>query len=283
MTYANDRQLCWGPGLRSEAEFVSWQLWEAGAVAIEERDCENDLVELVAGFDDPVAVEVAATAIPGCRVEVVLDDGRSTWKQFAEPYTVDRLVVVPAWRPSPEYHDKIVVSIDPMDAFGLEHITTRTCIELIQPLIDVGARVLDVGCGSGILSVVAAKLGAQRVVAIDIDQRAIAATAHNAKRNGVGDAVVALDQPLHEVAEQFEVVIANLGGSEIMLRLQPELVACVQRGGVLCLGGMLAEAVQPVVDAFEWAEPPQVIAREGWAFIVGRPNRSVDLTNPITR
>lgn len=246
-------------------------LWEAGAVAIEERDGDDGCVLLIAGFDNHEALESAAASVSGCRIVDVIDDGRSTWKQFAERYEVDGIVVVPAWRESTTDAKKVVVTIDPMDAFGLEHITTRMCIALLQPLISGDTRVLDVGCGSGILSVIAAKLGATRVVAIDIDPNAIAATNRNVERNGVRDHVVVLEQQLHELSEPFDVVIANLGGTEVMLQLQQQLAACVKRGGVVCLGGMLADAVQPVVDAFAWAAPPGVIEREGWAFVVGRP------------
>ena len=268
---ASNRQLAWGPGAPSEADLASWVLWEAGAVAIEERDAGDGCVVLIAGFECDAALEAAAVTLSGSRIAVVHDDGRSTWKQFAVPYEVDRIVVVPAWREAPTLGAKVVVTIDPMDAFGLEHITTRTCIALLQPLISDDTRVLDVGCGSGILSVIAAKLGATAVVAIDIDPNAIEATNRNVERNGVHDRVVVLERHLHELGEQqFDLVVANLGGTEIMLRLRQQLVGSVRGGGALCLGGMLAEAVQPVVDAFAWMAPPQIVECEGWACVVGR-------------
>jgi ribosomal protein L11 methyltransferase len=232
-----------------QVELESWRLWEAGAVAVEERVMPGGAVLLVAGFADKASLDAGVAAVGG-RAHVVGDDGgwRNTWKQFAQPYVVaGRVAVVPSWAVSGRSGDGLTtLVIDPGDAFGLEHATTKACLERLVEHVTPGCAVLDVGCGSGILAVAAAALGATRVVACDIDPVAVATTQDNARRNGVTVEVRAgsIDASVGR-ASTFDVVVANLGGAAVVVDLAPALLAAVAPGGVLIAGGLLGEHDRP--------------------------------------
>lgn len=242
------------------SELLAHHLWELGALAIEER---SGL--LVAGFADAVVAARAARALPDARVVEVDDEGwRETWKQYAQPYTVERLHVAPAWLDVPGAN----VVIDPADAFGYDHSTTRTMLHAVHALVGPGTSVLDVGCGSGILSVAAARLGGT-VRAIDIDPHAVVTTRANARRNGVD--VRVSDTPLARVRGTFDVVLANLGGTQVIVEHARALRDRVAPMGRLVVSGMLADREQPAIDALA---PMHVVDRDrtldGWVRLVLR-------------
>lgn len=236
------------------AELAADRLWSLGAVAIEERDDT-----LVAGFVDDDAVRAACA--------VLTDDGR--WSV--------RVVELPdGWRDdflrSPPttvaVGDGIVLDIDPGRVFGDgEHPTTRMALDVLADRVRPRDLVLDVGCGSGILAVAAARLGAARVVAVDRDPEAVAVTLANAERNGVTDAVVASTTSVADVSGMFDVVVANLGGRVVVEVLAPVLAARTARpGGTLVVGGLLDdERPPPAVPGLAVAH---VVRRRGWATIV---------------
>lgn len=249
-----------------QAEVESWRLWEAGAVAVEERVMPGGAVLLVAGFPDRSALDAGVRAVSG-RARVVGDDGawRDTWKQFARSYVVaGRLAVVPAWAdagpldPEAGLGLQARIVIDPGAAFGLEHATTRACLELLVAHVTPGAAVLDVGCGSGILSVAAAVLGAGRVVACDLDRVAVTTTQDNARRNGV--AVEAYEGSVDTVSDgvpgaTHDIVVANLGGAAVVVDLAPALLGAARPGGVVVVGGVLADHDRPARAALHAAAP----------------------------
>ena len=145
------------------------------------------------------------------------DDGYlDAWRTWAAPIRAGRGVVLhPAWIPMPDppAAGDLVVVLDPGRAFGSgSHESTRLAVAAIEDLGVPGARVLDVGCGSGVLAVVAALLGAAEVVAVDVDPEAVAATEANAAANGVADRVRARSSPVAELDEPYDVVVANIGG-----------------------------------------------------------------------
>ena len=180
-----------------EAELASDALWALGVVAIEERTSagspatEDHLVELWTSLGEDVAtITRAAEAFPArWRWRTVEIDPAVTesWRAHAVPSWVDRdLVVVPAWQDVDTPGGTLRVDIDPGAAFGLgDHPTTVLTLRLLREVMWPGATVLDVGCGSGVLAVVAARLGAPYVEAIDISVAAVEATIANAARNDV--------------------------------------------------------------------------------------------------
>jgi ribosomal protein L11 methyltransferase len=242
----------------ADVDAVAGELWLAGATAIAEMAAGHE-VELIAGFADAAAASDAASTVGGALAEVGPDDWLDAWKAYARVVRAGRLVVVPAWIDAPPTSaDDILIEIDPGRMFGHGgHPTTRLLLEELERRIAGGETVLDVGCGSGILSVAAARLGARRVVAIDIDPDAVTVTKENAARNGV--AVEVSTTPVAEIDGDFDLVLANIG-ADVLTQMAPDLE---RRGGLLLLSGLLADRVDDVAAAYTGTATASVL--EGWA------------------
>ena len=204
--------------------------WQAGGLAV-----------------DPARIRLAA-AMPEA-------EWRDAWKRY---FRVSRLtrqfVVVPSWERFTPGPDDVAIQLDPGMAFGTgTHASTRLVLEELQALADAGAapaRVLDVGCGSGILAIAAAKRWPDATcVAVDTDPIAVAATADNAARNGVGDRIAASGRALTELGEAFPLVLANIQ-AHVLRALRDALIACTAPGGTLVLSGLLTPQAQPLADEF---------------------------------
>ncbi len=240
-----------------EAELAADALWRAGAVAIEERDSPTEVV-LVAGIAPGADVAPLLQAVdatwPAEVVAVDIDGALDAWRAFAGAVLVGRrLLVRPPWVPAAT-HDAVDVLIDPGRAFGSgTHESTRLALAALERLVRGGERVLDAGCGSGVLGIAALALGAAEAVGVDHDPAALAASRANAARNGVGgrftvtgrrlDDVVATDAP-------FDLVTANLLLPEL-LSLAPALRAALAADGSLVVSGILID------------QRPQAIASAG--------------------
>lgn len=247
----------------ADVDDVSGRLWLRGATAIGEESA-GERVKLVAGYPDQGKAESAAAEVGGELVEVEPGAWLDAWRTFARSVRAGRLVVHPAWtEPPPVEPDDLVVEIDPGRVFGHGgHPTTRLLLEELDARVRGGERVLDVGCGSGVLSVAAALLGAGEVVGIDIDHDAARVTLENAERNGVD--VTASTTPLAAVGAGYDLVLANIG-AEVLLELAPELQ---QRGRTLLLSGVLAERADELVEAYSYAGTATVRELDGWVSIV---------------
>jgi ribosomal protein L11 methyltransferase len=184
--------------------------------------------------------------------ELADEDWRDAWKKYFGLQRIGRrLVIVPSWVEHSPKPDDIVLRIDPGMAFGTgQHPTTAMCLAALEDAVSDGASVLDLGCGSGILAIAAAKLGASRIVAIDIDLQAIKATRANAADNGVE--IDAREGTLESVSEQFDIVVANISGLTLE-RLAPLLTRALAPGGRLIASGFLEDAVDGLLAAFESA------------------------------
>lgn len=169
---------------------------------------------------------------------------REAWKAYFRPSRVSaRLAVCPSWEEwAPEDPAVRVIRMDPGRAFGTgTHETTRLCLGILDDLLagDTPPTLLDVGCGSGILSVAARLLGVPRVVALDLDPLAAEATRENAAANGVDAGLLVLQGDLRSVRTRFPLVVANIL-YQVLLGLAPGLCERVAPGGRLVLSGMLA-------------------------------------------
>ena len=186
------------------------------------------------------------------RREIDGDDWIDVWKKHFRPLHIGaRVVVVPEWI---EYHPRegeAIVLLDSNMAFGTgEHETTSMCLEALQEVIKEGDVVVDVGCGSGILGIAAAKLGAKQCYLTDIDPVAVESAAHNALRNGVSQkTVVAHSDLLANASVQGDVVLANIT-AEILVRLAPSIPANLKEGGTLILSGIIADRLPLVTEAY---------------------------------
>lgn len=263
----------------NETDLASDALWALGVSAIEERSpqaqTEDHFVELWTSLGtDVTAITRAAEAFPArWRWQTVEVDAAvvDSWRAHAVPSWIDRdLVVVPAWLDADIGDDVIRVDIDPGEAFGLgDHPTTVLTLRLLHRLIWPGATVLDVGCGSGILSVVAARLGAPYVEAIDISPAAIEATTANALRNGVAGAVAVSTRPLATVEERFDIVLANLL-APVVVDLATDLRRVLGPSGALIVSGVLTDGHEHVREALAPLQIVETATREGWAALLAR-------------
>ena len=182
-------------------------------------------------------------------------DWAEAWKAHFPVLRIGRRIVIkPTWREHEPRDGDVVLDLDPGMAFGTGlHPTTRLCLIALEWIADQGrlqgARVLDVGCGSGILSIAAAKLGAQSVDSVDIDPIAIEATTTNAARNGLSHVIRARVGSLPTERVPFDVVAANLIAS-VLIDLAPELAAEVHRDGTLIASGIFVDRERDVRAAF---------------------------------
>ena len=174
---------------------------------------------------------------------------------------------MPTWHQPPEA-DAINIRLDPGMAFGTgSHPTTRLCLQWLQREIGRQSQVLDYGCGSGILGIAAARLGAQRVVGVDIDPKAIDAARENAAANAVTMALQQADQPL---PGQFDVVVANILTNPLCA-LAPAISATVAAGGKLALSGVLEGQAPRVIDAYApWIRLTVGDEADGWVRLEGQ-------------
>jgi ribosomal protein L11 methyltransferase len=182
-------------------------------------------------------------------------DWAEAWKAHFPVLRVGRrLVIRPTWRRHRRSPDDVVLALDPGMAFGTGlHPTTRLCLAGVEALADRGlldgARVLDVGCGSGILAIAAVKLGAREALAIDTDPIAIDATSANAARNRLGRRIEARAGSLPSGDHPFDVVLANLIAS-LLVDLSPQLGAEVRVGGVVLASGIFVDRETEVRESF---------------------------------
>ena len=163
-----------------------------------------------------------------------------------------RIVIKPTWREHQSTGEDVVVTLDPGMAFGTgHHPTTRMCLEMLEEHVSPGMEVFDLGCGSGILSIAAARLGAARVVGLEIDSVAVNAARQNVHENGVGESVRVIEGTLPNPAvapASFDLAVANIS-AKVVSELAGELVKAVRPGGTLIGSGILLERKQSVAEA----------------------------------
>lgn len=244
------------------------------------REIESYLVKNVATCD---GFEYRAPAVS----RITDEDWSTSWKDHFKPLRIgNRLVIKPTWESFPATGDDIILELDPGMAFGTgTHPTTMLCLSILERILsgrntESGSKlkknssVLDVGTGSGILSIAAALLGAESVTAIDIDPDAIRVAMDNCTLNRVSAMVAASDTPLHLISGSFDIILANILAEELV-RLAPELVQRISPDGFLILSGILSEKEELVVNGFSNYDVTLTeIAREGeWSCIVFRGNR----------
>ena len=262
-----------------EAELASDALWSLGAGAIEQREPAPDdaVVELWTVLGDDIST--VAPALDGAperwrwRFVDVDEAVAESWRRHAVATWVSPdLVIVPAWQTLSRLPDPgvRVILIDPGAAFGLgDHPTTMTALRALRSVQWPGASVLDVGCGSGVLGIVAAAYGAPSVTAIDRSQAAVEATVGNARRNGVDAVLDAARVPASELEGCFDIVLANIL-APTLVELAGDLSRLTAPGGVLIAGGLLEGRDEHVLAA---VHPMRVVDRHtghGWVALVLR-------------
>jgi ribosomal protein L11 methyltransferase len=247
-----------------DAELASDALWGLGVVAVEEREVDGN-IELWTSLGDAAAVDLPWPT----RFEDVDESVADTWRRFAEPIWVEAdLVVRPAWVPFDSPEGVVVLTIEPGATFGMgDHPTTRLTLAAARRLTTPGARVLDVGCGSGVLAIGALVFGAGSAVGIDIAPAAVPVTRENAAANGVQ--VDVSTTPLDDVDDQFHLVLANIL-APALVALAPDLRRVVAPGGALVISGILEQAHAHVLEALLPLQAVRTDVLDGWAAVTLR-------------
>lgn len=204
-------------------------------------------------IDTAVRLVAHVGDISELRVRVVEEqEWADAWKEHFHVLRIgERAVIVPTWRDYEPLGDDVVISIDPGMAFGTgHHPTTRMCMELLEQYIEPGCRVLDLGCGSGILSILAAKLGASEVLGLEIDSTAAAVAASNVEMNGVQDTVKIQEATLpypHAPLGNYDLLVANVS-AKVITDLAEHIVDVVRSGGRSIFSGILDRQRAGVVE-----------------------------------
>lgn len=208
---------------------------------------ENDLAVLkenCKGFTETGSLEIVKRIVDG-------DDWIEIWKKHYRPIELGKVVVCPAWIEHTVKEDQVEVLIDSNMAFGTgEHETTSMVIEIMQDYVRDANIVIDVGTGSGILGIAAAKLGAKKVVMTDIDYVAVKSAKHNCELNGVADKCeVALNNLLDDKSVVGELVLANIT-ADVLLILSNTITGNVAQNGVMVMSGIIKSRENEVIDRY---------------------------------
>ena len=200
------------------------------------------------------------------------EDWAETWKEFFHTEKVGaRTVIKPTWEEYEAKAGEIVVELDPGAAFGTgQHATTSLCIRALEDLVRPGMTVFDVGTGSGVLAIVAAKLGAKRVEAVDFDPVAVRVARENVRQNGA-EGVVHTERSdlLKSVAGEADLIIANII-ADIIVRLFGEVKGSLAAGGTMLLSGIIEDRLADVVEAAgqHGFSVEKIEQEKGWAAVV---------------
>jgi len=211
-------------------------------------------------------------------------DWINNWKQYFHQFYVDDMLIIPSWEDvKPEDRDKMIIHIDPGTAFGTGmHETTQLCLRQLKKYVNADTELLDVGTGSGILSIAALKLGAKHAVGTDLDPCAISAARENLEVNGIlldymdiisGNIIT--DKEIQDAAgyEKYDIVVANIL-ADVLISLTPVIIRQMRKGGIYITSGIIDEKEKVVVEAVRAAglEVLEVTKQGEWVSVTARKN-----------
>ncbi len=207
-------------------------------------------------------------------VEVFESDWANEWKKYYKPTRIgERIVIKPSWEAYEAEPRDLIIEIDPGGAFGSgTHETTSMCIEQLDKRVKPNTKVYDIGCGSGILAIAAAKLGAEEVIAVDLDQAAVETSAENVKLNNVSKQVDVRHGNLMEVVKgKADIVVANII-ADVICFLATTIHEFLHEDSVFIASGIINTKIETVLDALEAnnLEVIEVVQKGEWAAIVSK-------------
>jgi ribosomal protein L11 methyltransferase len=278
-----------------QAETLEQQLFALGAVSVELFDAGDEplfepppgahplwsAIRLKAIFVDALRAEIAAAALqagrpamPAPHISAIAEQDwvRAGLAGLTRVHCGGKLWIVPSWEALPDVAGGVFVHLDPGLAFGTgTHPTTAMCLAALADAPPRGKRVLDYGCGSGILAIAAMKLGAAHALAVDIDPQALQATRSNAARNGINDAELETTLPdVEPPAASFDLVLANILAAPLV-DLAPALARSARPGAKLLLAGLLDWQAETVIAAYRDDFDIGIEAqRDGWVLLAGQ-------------
>ena len=215
-----------------------------------DRPCNDELAFLrerlsVAGLADRATIDIGG---------VNEEDWANAWRAYYKPLHIgERMVIVPAWETYEPKEHELVVTMDPGMAFGTgSHETTRLVIGLLEKYTKPGCRMLDVGCGSGILAICASKLGAGECRAYDIDPVAVRVANENIEKSGQANITCQVSDLLRDVdaTRPYDLITANIV-ADIIIRMAPDVGKHMHAGTVLLVSGIILERSGDVVEALD--------------------------------
>lgn len=227
-------------------------------------------------------VNIGEASIEESQTEDV--DWVNNWKKYFHQFTIDDVLIIPSWEDvQPEDEDKMIIHIDPGTAFGTGmHETTQLCIRQIKKYVTPDTVILDVGCGSGILGMLALKFGAKYSVGTDLDPCAIDATHENMEVNGISREQYEVmigniidDKKVQDKVgyEKYDIVAANIL-ADVLVPLTPVILSQLKPGGIYITSGIIDDKEQTVVDAVKAAglEVLEVNHQGEWVSVTARKN-----------
>ena len=206
------------------------------------------------------------------------EDWANNWKQYFKPLKVgEKLVIKPSWEEYENTDGRIILEIDPASSFGTgQHHTTRLCLELLEKCISPGDRILDLGCGSGILSIGAMLLGADSAVAVDIEENSAATAMENALKNNISPEkyrtycgnIIDDEALASEIDGKYDIITANIV-ADVLIAMRNHFRRYLKENGILIISGIIEERMDEVVDSVEAAgfESLEKNIKEGWAAV----------------
>jgi ribosomal protein L11 methyltransferase len=206
------------------------------------------------------------------------EDWANNWKQYFKPLTVgEKLLIKPSWESYENQDNKIVLEIDPASSFGTgQHNTTQLCLELLEKNLNQGDRILDIGCGSGILSIAGILLGAKSAAAVDIDLNSVKTAKENAEKNNIDDGKyltyygnILTDAALCEkIGSGYDVITANIV-ADVLIAMSPIFKNFIKPNGILILSGIITERCNEVIEAMNnnGYKLIEMHEKEGWAAV----------------
>lgn len=206
------------------------------------------------------------------------EDWANNWKQYFKPLCVgDKLLIKPSWEKAPENDNRIILEIDPASSFGTgQHNTTQLCLELLEKNISGNERVLDLGCGSGILSIAAILLGADYCTAVDIDENSVKIAKENAEKNNIQKEkytaycgnVITDDELVKTIGNGYKIVVANIV-ADVLIGMSDLFSDFLTDDGVLIMSGIIVERKDEVIEAVESQgfKVVSVAEKDGWAAV----------------
>lgn len=209
------------------------------------------------------------------------EDWANNWKQYFKPFNIGKkLLIKPSWEHCENKDKRKILEIDPASSFGTgQHNTTRLCLELLEKYLENDDRLLDLGCGSGILSIGGILLGAKQAVAVDIEENAVHTALENAHKNSITDTqytafcgnIIGDEDLRNKIGSGFNIITANIV-ADILIGMSPIFSKFLVSKGLLIMSGIIVERQNEVIDAvkkhgFELIETHE---KDGWVAIAMR-------------
>lgn len=247
----------------------------------EDKDEEDYLPKVKEGLEE---LRMFADVGEGTITKTIshVEEWRDKWKEFFKPFTIDDIVIKPTWEEISEADkDKMVIEIDPGTAFGTgKHETTQLVIRQMKKYVNETTKLLDLGCGSGILSIIGSKLGAKEIVGTDIDVLAVDASNENMEVNGVSKDTykfylgnIIEEEGLQEKVgfETYDVAVANIL-ADIIITMAPIVPKLIKKGGIFISSGIIFNKEEAVKEAIlkTGMEIVEITHQGDWVSITAR-------------